>query len=109
MHIEQKYLVPDVDALDKALRCAMTAMITGENVRRYRGANSKLEMFANVCEVLQCSANCWRARSRLYQSRLLKVNVHFVAFFKIYKMCTLLHRSKLNILAKNWFENQQFW
>ena len=27
--------------------------------------------------------------------------MQFAAFFKIYKMCTLLHRSKFNILAKN--------
>ena len=31
------------------------------------------------------------------------------AFFKIYKMCTLVHRSELNILAKQiGFKNQQF-
>ena len=27
------------------------------------------------------------------------------AFFKFYKMCTLLYHSKLNILAKNRFDN----
>ena len=29
--------------------------------------------------------------------------MRLTAFFKLYKMCTLLHRSKLNILAKNRF------
>ena len=42
MHIEQKYLVPDVDALDKALRCAMTAMITGENMTPPPGTDAAL-------------------------------------------------------------------
>ena len=33
------------------------------------------------------------ARSRLYRSRSLQVNSHFAAFFEIYKICTLFHRS----------------
>ena len=45
----------------------------------------------------------WRARSRLYQNELLQENMRLTAFFKIYKMCTRLHRSKLNILAKHLF------
>ena len=45
-------------------------------------------------------ANFWRARSRLYQNEILQENMRLTAFFKIYKMCTLSHRSKLNILAK---------
>ena len=40
------------------------------------------------------------ARSRLYRRRSLQVNNHFAAFFKIYKICTLLHRSGINILEK---------
>ena len=31
-----------------------------------------------------------RARSRLYRKRCLRVNIHFAAFFKIYKICALL-------------------
>ena len=30
--------------------------------------------------------------------------MRLTAFFKLYKMCTLLHRSKLNILAKDRFK-----
>ena len=37
------------------------------------------------------------ARSRLYQRRSLQVNSHFAAFFKIYKIVTLLRRSNLKI------------
>ena len=40
------------------------------------------------------------ARSRLYQHRFWPPNSHFAAFFKIYKICTLLHRSELNFLEK---------
>ena len=40
------------------------------------------------------------ARSRLYQRRFWPPNSHFAAFFKIYKICTLLHRSELKFLEK---------
>ena len=43
----------------------------------------------------------WEARSRLYRSQILQVNTHFAAFFEIYKIDILLHRSKLNFLVKN--------
>ena len=36
-------------------------------------------------------AKFWRARSRLYQNEFLQENVRSTAFFKLYKMCTLLH------------------
>ena len=42
----------------------------------------------------------WRARSRLYQNEILQQSMRLTAFFKLYKMCTLLHRSKLNASAK---------
>ena len=40
------------------------------------------------------------ARSRLYQRRFWPPNSHFAAFFKIYKICILLHQSVLNFLEK---------
>ena len=46
----------------------------------------------------------WRARSRLYQNEILQENMRLIALFKLYKMCTLLHRCNLKILAKNRFE-----
>ena len=49
-------------------------------------------------------ANFWQARSRLYQNEILQENMRLTAFFKIYKMCTLLHRCDLKMLAKNRFE-----
>ena len=49
-------------------------------------------------------ANFWRARSRLYQNEILQQNMRSTAFFKIYKICILLHRCNLKILAKNRFE-----
>ena len=53
-------------------------------------------------------ANCWRARSRLYQNEILQETMRLTAFFKLYKMCTLLHRCDLKILAKIGLNNQQF-
>ena len=49
-------------------------------------------------------ANFWRARSRLYQNEILQENMRLTAFFKLYKICILLHRCNLTILAKNRFE-----
>ena len=49
-------------------------------------------------------ANFWRARSRLYQNEILQENMRSTAFFKLYKICILLHRCNLKIFAKNWFE-----
>ena len=42
-------------------------------------------------------ANFWRARSRLYQNQILQENLRSTAFFKLYKICTLLHRCNLKI------------
>ena len=46
-------------------------------------------------------ANFWRARCLLYQNEILQENMRLTAFFKLYMMCALLHRSKFNILTKN--------
>ena len=42
----------------------------------------------------------WRARSRLHQNEISQENMRLTAFFNLYKICTLLQRSKLNILTK---------
>ena len=68
---------------------------------RARGAGACHNKTSKFCKF-------WRARSRLDQNEILQVNMRLTAFFKLYKMCTLLHRSKLNILAKRRFKNQQF-
>ena len=39
----------------------------------------------------------WRARSRLYQNEILQENMRLTAFFKLYKICILLHRCNLKI------------
>ena len=49
-------------------------------------------------------ANFSRARSRLYQNEILQENMRLTAFFKLYKICILLHRCNLKIFAKNRFE-----
>ena len=49
-------------------------------------------------------ANFWRARSRLYQNEILQENMRSTAFFKLDKICILLHRCNLKIFAKNRFE-----
>ena len=56
------------------------------------------------CKILRIFANFWRARSRLYQSEILQENMRSTAFFKLYKICILLHRCNLKIFAKNRFE-----
>ena len=49
-------------------------------------------------------ANFWRPRSRLYQNEILQENMRSTAFFKLYKICILLHRCNLKILVKHRFE-----
>ena len=46
----------------------------------------------------------YKGRSRLYRSQILQENMRLTAFFKLYKICVLLHRCNLNILATNRFE-----
>ena len=53
-------------------------------------------------------ANFWRARSRLYQNEILQENMRSTAFFKLYKICILLHRCDLKIFAKICLKKQQF-
>ena len=53
-------------------------------------------------------ANFWRARSRLYQNEILQENMRLTAFFKLYKICILLHRCNLKFFAKNRFEKFEF-
>ena len=49
------------------------------------GEGSKINDFsANFCKF-------WRARSRLYQNEILQENMRSTAFFKLYKICILLH------------------
>ena len=43
-------------------------------------------------------ANFWRARSRLYRNQILQLVFKFAAFFKFYKICTLLDCSTPSIL-----------
>ena len=65
-------------------------------------ADSKISKFA-IDKLL--FANFWRARSRLYQNEMLQENMRLTAFFKLYKMCTLLHRCDPKFFfAKNRFE-----
>ena len=40
------------------------------------------------------------ARSRLYRNQNLQVNMRSAAFFKLYKIYTLLHCAKINILGE---------
>ena len=56
-------------------------------------ALSRLQIFTNFCNFL-------RARSRLYQNEFLQENMRSTAFFKLYKICILLHRCNLKIFAK---------
>ena len=71
---------------------------------RSRGAQAFSKQFAKLAFFLQNFANFWRARSRLYQNEILQENMRSTAFFKLYKICILLHRCNLKIFAKNRFE-----
>ena len=59
----------------------------------FENAFSKNAFFENF-------ANFWRARSRLYQNEILQENMRLTTFFKLYKICILLHRCNLSNLKK---------
>ena len=63
---------------------------------------SRISKFSilQFCNFLQNIAIFWRARSRLYKNEILQENMRLTAFFKLYKICILLHRCNLKILAK---------
>ena len=71
-------------------------------------ARSHGSLGGKISNILHFFANFWRARSRLYQNEILQENMRLTAFFKLYKICILLHRCNLKILSKNVIENQQF-
>ena len=78
------------------------------NIRKMRKMHfSKNAFFENAFfenAFFENFANFWRARSRLYQNEILQENMRSTAFFKLYKICILLHRCNLKIFAKNRFE-----
>ena len=45
-------------------------------------------------------ANLWRARSQLYKNEILQENMRLTAFFKLYKICILLHRCNIIFFSK---------
>ena len=70
----------------------------------------KLANLAKLAKILQIFANFWRARSQVYQNESLQENMRLTAFFKLYKICILLHLCNLKFLAKcskNDLKNQQ--
>ena len=66
----------------------------------------KIGKFANFCKI-KFLQKFWRARSRLYQNKILQENMRLTAFFKLYKICILLHRCNLKILTKNRSEKSE--
>ena len=73
--------------------------------RRSRGSGGSVAL-AKISGFFE---NFWRARSRLYQNENLQENMRLTAFFKLYKICILLHRCNLKIFAKQiGLKNQQF-
>ena len=57
-------------------------------------------------KILQICTNLWRDRYRLYQNEILQENVRSTAFFKLYKICILLHRCNLKIYSKKYYRAQ---
>ena len=80
-------------------RVSVSGLGTNTKVGKYKCSKIQIkhQMFSHV-------GKFWRARSRLYRNRLLHVDTNFAAFFKIYTICTLLHRCNLKILANTRFE-----
>ena len=52
--------------------------------------------WSRVCGWLR---KLWKVRFRLYRSRILQLYFEFETLFEIYKVCTLLHRTKPTICS----------
>ena len=68
--------------------------------RRGRGRGPRERSFSRGVQslnvlIFQNFANFWRARPRLYQNEIWQENMRLTAFFKLYKICILLHRCNL--------------
>ena len=87
----------------------LTLQLCSFSARLRAGLRGRPEMLAG--SIARRRITLSEARSRLYQRRSLQVNSHFSAFFKIYKIFTILRRSNLKILQNfvkfqenvNWF------
>ena len=60
-------------------------------LRHLLPSKSRVAKLAKLTDFMQNFANFWRARSRLYQNEILQENTRLTAFFKLYKICILLH------------------
>ena len=87
----------------------VTAMITGENVRRYRGANSKLEMFANVCEVLRCFCKLLAGSFSAVSEPTSASKYAFCSIFQDLQDLQTSAPLRTQHFSKNRFTNQRFW
>ena len=77
--------------------------------RALRGVAADLGvMVSKIGKFCKIFANFWRARSRRYQNEFLQENMRLTAFFKLYKICLLLHRCNLKFLTKNRFDKSAF-
>ena len=90
------------DALPVALGAEGQRLVEGQPPRDLENAFFENAFFENA--FFENFAKFWRARSRLYQNEILQENMRSTAFFKLYKICILLHRCNLKILAKHRFE-----
>ena len=70
------------------------------------GKPSKINTLLQTFKILQFLVGSFSAVSKRHFGRkYLVIGMRLTAFFKLYKMCTLLHRSKLNLLSTNRFRN----
>ena len=65
-------------------------------------SHSKMNMYNYLLVIAEIFLQTfWRARSRLCQNEILQEDMRLTAFFELYKICILLYRCDLKILAKN--------
>ena len=78
--------------LRPASRAVFAARLRRRSARRRRSLALDLRRAAAIRRV-----KLQTARSRLYRQLRSRAKTHFSAFFEIYKICILFHRSNLNI------------
>ena len=84
--------VPEVFARAELRPPAVSAGLAAECVREGLRNGPRVSSIGKSSIFQQIFTIFWRARSRLYQNESLQVDMCLTAFFKLYKMCTLLDR-----------------
>ena len=98
----QQRIVQDLLPKTAASSVMQIHQVSSAHSSSHSRSEEKLLVWYDVCRALVLREGgsffaIYLSRSRLYRGRILRPNIHFSAFFKIYKIHIPLHRSIFKI------------